>query len=112
MPMSGRTDNRDQHGSGRLSYTTNSGHAGNHYTANAGANLRELMEPMGHSTNRAAMIYLHSTDPRQRTLADAVGKAARAELRQGRRWPPKIKKAAHGNGSSGTEVARDRQHDS
>ena len=41
-------------------------HAGNHYTASAGANLRELMERMGHSTNRAAMIYLHSTDPRQR----------------------------------------------
>ena len=40
-------------------------HAGNTYTANAGANLRELMERMGHSTSRAAMIYLHSTDPRQ-----------------------------------------------
>ena len=57
-------------------------HAGNHYTASAGANLRELMERMGHSTSRAAMIYLHSTDPRQRTLADAVDKAARDELRQ------------------------------
>jgi integrase len=60
-------------------------HAGNHYTATAGANLRELMERMGHSTSRAAMIYLHSTDPRQRALADAVDKAARAELRQARK---------------------------
>ena len=37
-----------------------------------------------HLTNRpirAAMIYLHSTDPRQRALADAVDKAARDELR-------------------------------
>ncbi len=50
-------------------------HAGNHYTASAGANLRELMERMGHSTSRAAIIYLHSTDPRQRALADAVDKA-------------------------------------
>src|SRR5258705_4877621 len=60
-------------------------HAGNHYTANAGANLRELMERMGHATSRAAMIYLHSTDPRQRALADAVDKAARDELRQARK---------------------------
>jgi integrase len=39
-------------------------HAGNHYTANTGANPRELVERMGRSTNRAAMIYLRSTDPR------------------------------------------------
>jgi integrase len=87
-------------------------HAGNTYTANAGANLRELMERMGHATSRAAMIYLHSTDQRQRILADAVDKAARAELRQARKWPPKIKKPAQGNDASGTEVARDREPDS
>ena len=34
-------------------------HAGNTFTANAGANLRELMERMGHSSTRAALIYLH-----------------------------------------------------
>jgi integrase len=83
-------------------------HAGNHYTASAGANLRELMERMGHSTNRAAMIYLHSTDPRQRALADAVDKAARDELRQVRKWPPTTAKPAHDNRPSGTEVARHR----
>ena len=87
-------------------------HAGNHYTASAGANLRELMERMGHSTNRAAMIYVHSTDPRQRALADAVDKAARAELRQARKWPPTIGKPAQNDGESGTEVARDREQDS
>ncbi len=32
-------------------------HAGNLLIANAGANLRELMERMGHSTSRAALIY-------------------------------------------------------
>ena len=46
----------------------------------AGANLRELMERMGHSSSRAALIYLHSTDERQRTLADAVASQAQAEL--------------------------------
>jgi hypothetical protein len=35
---------------------------------------------MGHDSPRAALIYLHSSDKRQRALADAVGKAARAEL--------------------------------
>jgi integrase len=76
-------------------------HAGNSLTANAGANLRELMERMGHSTTRAALIYLHSTDERQRTIADLIDKRARTELR-------KIKKPAKSRTQSGTEVARRR----
>ena len=55
-------------------------HAGNTLTADAGASLRELMDRMGHSSTRAALIYLHSSDERQRKLADAVGEAARAAL--------------------------------
>ena len=55
-------------------------HAGNALTADAGASLRELMDRMGHSSTRAALIYLHSSDERQRKLADAVGRAARAAL--------------------------------
>ena len=35
---------------------------------------------MGHDSERAAMVYLHSSRERQRALADAVGDAARAEL--------------------------------
>jgi integrase len=35
-------------------------HTGNQLVE-AGANPRELMERMGHSTSRAALIYLHST---------------------------------------------------
>jgi hypothetical protein len=49
-------------------------------SSEAGGNLRELMERMGHSTSRAALIYLHSTSPRQRHLADAVTARARSEL--------------------------------
>lgn len=64
---------------------------------------------MGHSTSRAAMIYLHSTSERQRTLADAVDKAARAELRKARRKPGKTKRAAKVQSTaSGTEVAREK----
>jgi integrase len=72
-------------------------HAGNHYTATAGANMRELMDRMGHSSTRAAMIYLHSTDPRQRALADAVDEVIRNDLRNARK---KTKS------QSGTDMAR------
>ena len=54
--------------------------AGNLLIANAGANLRELMERMGHSTSRAALVYLHSTNGRPRELAEAVAARARSEL--------------------------------
>jgi integrase len=57
-------------------------HTGNVLVAEAGANLRELMERMGHSTSRAALIYLHSTSERQRRLADAVAARVQAELGQ------------------------------
>ena len=55
-------------------------HTGNQLVAEAGANPRELMERMGHSTSRAALIYLHSTSARQHHLADAVTARARSEL--------------------------------
>jgi integrase len=37
-------------------------HTGNQFTANAGANTKELMVRMGHDSERAALIYLHSSD--------------------------------------------------
>jgi integrase len=57
-------------------------HAGNTLTADAGASLRELMDRMGHSSTRAALIYQHSSGERQRKPAGAVGDAARAVLRK------------------------------
>jgi integrase len=69
-------------------------HTGNQFTANT----RELMVRMGHDSERAALIYLHSSDKRQRALADAVGKAARAELAQAK----KAKKPRQ----TGTRMAR------
>ncbi len=47
-------------------------HTGNHLAAQTGASTRELMERMGHSTVRAAMIYQHATDARSRHLADRL----------------------------------------
>jgi integrase len=55
-------------------------HTGNQLAADAGASLRELMDRMGHSTTRAAMVYLHGSDERQRAIADALSKHAEDEL--------------------------------
>lgn len=75
-------------------------HTGNTLTSSdEGANLRELMDRMGHSSTRAALIYLHSSNERQRMLADAVGKTARTALG----------KADGAKKASGTEVARRRR---
>jgi integrase len=58
-------------------------HAGNVLVADVGANLQELMERMGHSTTRAALIYLHGGDDRQRVLASGVSDRVRAALEDG-----------------------------
>jgi hypothetical protein len=76
-------------------------HTGNQLVANAGANPKELMARMGHDSERAAMIYLHSSRERQRALADAVGEAARGELAKS-----KARKASE---PSGTQRARNRR---
>jgi hypothetical protein len=39
-----------------------------------GAGLRELMERMGHSSTRAALIYLHATRERDQKIAAGMGK--------------------------------------
>jgi integrase len=49
-------------------------HTGNTWAAETGATLRDLMDRMGHSTTRAAMIYLHKTTGRDRKIADALGR--------------------------------------
>jgi hypothetical protein len=58
------------------------------------------MVRMGHDSERAALIYLHSSDKRQRALADAVAEAARVELAKSKK-----RKAAR---PSGTRAARSR----
>ena len=55
-------------------------HAGNMLTAATGATLRELMDRMGHSTARAALIYQHGSHARQHEIADALGQLARQQM--------------------------------
>jgi integrase len=57
-------------------------HTGNVLIASAGASLRELMARMGHASTRAALVYLHDTEDRQRALATAVSDLARGRLGQ------------------------------
>lgn len=54
-------------------------HTGNHLAAQTGASTRELMQRMGHSTVRAALIYQHATDARSRLLADRLDLLVRAQ---------------------------------
>lgn len=55
-------------------------HTGNTLAASAGASIRELMTRMGHSSTRAALIYQHSTDERQREVARKLDELARGAL--------------------------------
>ena len=48
-------------------------HTGNTMAAAQGASLRELMERTGHSSTRAALIYLHATRERDRKIAAGMG---------------------------------------
>jgi integrase len=44
-------------------------HTGNNMAASTGASLRDLMARMGHQSTRAAMIYQHATEQRDREIA-------------------------------------------
>ncbi|MGB6455239.1 MAG: tyrosine-type recombinase/integrase [Streptosporangiaceae bacterium] len=57
-------------------------HTGNDLAVSTGASLRDLMDRMGHSTTRAALIYQHRSDKRQHAIADALSDLAVAELKR------------------------------
>jgi integrase len=79
-------------------------HTGNDLTATTGATLREMMDRMGHSSPRAALIYMHRNDARQRKIADSLDKLARSELSRNGQRP---KDSPQGK-PSGTQRARKR----
>ncbi|MGC1211211.1 MAG: site-specific integrase [Micromonospora sp.] len=59
-------------------------HTGNTLAAASGASTRELMHRMGHGTMRAALIYQHATNERDREIARAMDRRITGE---GRRRP-------------------------
>jgi integrase len=79
-------------------------HTGNTMAAGQGASLRELMERMGHSSARAALIYQHATQQRDEAIAAGMGKL----LRQARRKAQEAGGAGTGQ-RSGTQRARGRK---
>ncbi len=48
---------------------------GNALPAANGAGLKDLMARMGHSSTRAALIYLHARRDRDQAIAEALGQA-------------------------------------
>jgi integrase len=54
-------------------------HTGNTLAAGKGANLADLMARMGHSSVRAARIYLHTTEQRDKQIAESLNR----EIRKG-----------------------------
>jgi integrase len=62
-------------------------HTGNTFTAETGASLAELMGRMGHSSTRAARVYMHVRQERDQEIAATLHRTAKRELKRGRRTP-------------------------
>jgi hypothetical protein len=58
-------------------------HTGNHFAAESGARLRDLMARMGHDSERAAMIYQHNARGADRAITSAIDSHVQAERRRG-----------------------------
>ncbi|WP_281199146.1 tyrosine-type recombinase/integrase [Micromonospora pallida] len=59
-------------------------HTGNTLAAASGASTREMMQRMGHASMRAAWIYQHATNERDREIASAMDqRIARHARRKG-----------------------------
>ncbi|WP_067451391.1 tyrosine-type recombinase/integrase [Actinomadura macra] len=72
-------------------------HTGNTFAAESGASLAEMMSRMGHSSTRAAQVYLHARRERDREIASTLGKMAARELKKAK----KAEKRRKGPGGSG-----------
>ncbi|WP_433179317.1 tyrosine-type recombinase/integrase [Actinoallomurus sp. CA-150999] len=85
-------------------------HTGNTFAAESGASLAELMSRMGHSSTRAARIYLHARQERDKEIAATLGKMVRRELKRSQK-PQKSGDAGGGKPDerSGTQRARKRR---
>ena len=78
-------------------------HTGNTFTAETGASLAELMSRMGHSSTRAARVYMHVRQERDKEIATTLDRMAKRELKRARTRRNDQLPAAR----SGTQRARD-----
>jgi integrase len=80
-------------------------HTGNNLAAATGASLRDLMHRMGHQSTRAALIYQHATEQRDREIAaglsDQIERARGSGTQRARRASAStdMKKAQDPDGS-------------
>jgi integrase len=58
-------------------------HTGNHFAAQSGAGLKDLMARMGHDSERAAMIYQHEARGADQAITSAIDSYVQAERHQG-----------------------------
>jgi hypothetical protein len=70
-------------------------------TCRVSPDIRELMDRMGHDSERAALVYLHGSDERQHQIADTLSQIARDELKRGSK--------REAGKRSGTQRARNRK---
>ncbi|MEK9519637.1 site-specific integrase [Streptomyces venezuelae] len=71
-------------------------HTGNTLAADTGAKLKDLMVRAGQSSERAQLIYQHSTKAHQRKLADDIDADVRRQRTAGRRLSEVTTAAVHG----------------
>ena len=81
-------------------------HTGNTFAAETGASLAELMNRMGHSSTRAAQVYLHAREERGQQIAATLDKMARRELSRARK---RRREDQAVDETSGTQRARKRR---
>jgi integrase len=77
-------------------------HTGNTLAASTGASLRELMARMGHASTRAALIYQHATDERDRVIADALSTRIEASGQARGQLQARGRHETAGRGSAGS----------
>jgi integrase len=68
-------------------------HIGNTLAASSGASLKELMSRMGHSSTRAALIYQHASQDRDKAIARALGQAFKKARANGHEKPSGTQRA-------------------
>jgi hypothetical protein len=71
--------------------------------------VRELMERMGHTSARAALIYLHATRERDAAIVAGMGKVLTQARRKARMPGASGMQRARNRERSGTQRARNRQ---
>lgn len=57
-------------------------HTGNSWAADSGASLRDLMDRMGHSSMRAALIYMHANKGASRAIAAGIDRQLSAAAKK------------------------------